>query len=324
MTGQSPTPALTKGWTGPVTLSSQPRSVAFHIGAHKTASTHLQRCLTRVRYRLAQRGVQVYAPVHLREKGRGLRDRLGLPKSSTHPGIVLAPDVRAAEVDALWQTTHRLVFTEENFTGTLLNRWGNVRTPLYPLAAERLSALSDVLAPDGIEVFLAIRNPTHFLTSAYGQSLMGGARIPLPVFHERNPPNEIDWPALCDRLLAAPGVRSLTVWRYEDYLPCFGQIVTALLGGRAAAAVKPVAGRVHEGLSAAAVAHILDHAGLKGPDDSVAEARAAYPVGDTWPRFDGYDAETHALSQELYRDQVAAIEAMPGVTRLRPEPPTEP
>ena len=292
----------------PQTIKPQPQ-IALHIGAHKTATTHLQRSVQAHRAALRGQGVAYFGPLQLRGDKPSLGQRLSLFEQSGKG------DPKGALAGMLRRAT-RLVVSEENFTGGLQPLRGQISTPLYPGAESRLTALAAAIAPDGIDVFLGVRHPARFLTSVYGQMLLGGARLSVADFRAANPPFSVDWADYVKRLMQTPGVKSVTVWRYEDYGPLFTQIVDAMIGPNTG--VTPLPDIMHRGLSVAAVKQIQD-AFARAEDGEVAvRARKAYPVGPENPAFAVYGRITSAVSGLRYARQVRQIAAVPGVTFLRP------
>ena len=302
-------------------MSQPPLDVIFHIGAHKTATTHLQHSIGNVSDLLASEGVQFFGPQSLRANGKRLEARFSLPFNPRKSNA----DGRPAEVvlEEMVQGGHRLVLSEENFIGVLFDsaRKGpkcRLGYPIYAQAGDRLAALAEKIAPDGFHICLGIREPAMFLNSAYGQALLAGYVIPEAKFMLHNPLRGIDWAELVTRLRATPGVRHLTVWRQEDYAACLDQILTVMLGD-AARHVVPIKRTVNPGLSQEAVAFALKmkRAGHAGPLAQL--ARDEYPIGPTSPVYQGYDEEARALSREFYDLQVDALSRMEGVTLLRPQ-----
>ncbi|MCF7698165.1 hypothetical protein [Loktanella sp. M215] len=297
--------------------------IVFHVGAHKTATTHLQHSIHGARRHVEAAGVRFFGPPALRQPGTRIEARFNLhfnPRKSV-ADLRPASEVLAEMLDG----GTRLVLSEENFIGALFDRryagpFHSMPVPLYPDAADRLSALAACIAPDrGIDLCIGIRDPASFLNSAYGLVLQAGSGVAMENFKRRNPLAHIDWVDLVRRLRQAPGVASLTVWRHEDYHRLFDPVVAALLGA-GVGPIRPVARVVNPGLSAAAVACALElkAAGADGP--IVQQARDRFPVGPDTPAHDGFDAEERALSAEFYAVQVAEIAQMPGVTLLRPAP----
>lgn len=298
-------------------------SVILHVGAHKTATTHLQHSLHGARRRLVQDGIRFFGPMDLRQPGQRLEARFNLP---FNPRKTVA-DLRPAPLvlaDMLGDGT-RLVISEENFIGSLFDKrypgpFHSLPRPLYPHAQGWVSALAGAVAPHtGIEVCIGLRDPAGFLNSAYGLVLQAGSTVDVAGFKRRNAIQDIDWVGLVRRLAETRGVRSVTVWRYEDYRAVFAQVMTVLLGP-VGADVPPVAHRVNRGLSAAAVAFIQDHRAMAAEGSLWHLARETCPVGPDHPAHDGFSAQERATSQRLYAAQWNAIGDLPGVTRLMPAP----
>jgi len=238
--------------------------VALHIGAHKTASTHLQASLNAAALDLAAAGVRFYGPDYLRKQGRTLPQMFGLAEAEARRP---APD----QARFLAKDGHRIVLSEENFCGPLHDGRGQMAIPLYPLAEARVGALVHALNPLPVDLFVAIRDPARFVTSAYSQMLMGGHVMPFRAFRAANPFRRIGWAALIGRLRAVPGLRSLTVWQYEDYSATFGQIVWVTWVGF---------GRVLLPLSVISLLAILDRREADGADRGIKEA--SRPMRAAW------------------------------------------
>ncbi len=297
-------------------MTSSDFSIAFHIGAHKTATSHLQRSLREATDLLADVGVRYYGPHDFRLPGRSINRLFGL-----HDKPARAP--RRSPQDQLTllrKGGHRLVLSEENYIGALNSPRRREVRMRYPFAARRVTALADALDAGGLDVFLSIRNPATFLTSAYCQQLLGGRIMPLERYLQINPLGSVNWLSLVKRLRRARGVNQLTIWRYEDYQPLFSSICAALVGDEAGELVQPLPRRIHVGLSAKAVAEVHLKKGDVADDKIANFARKHFPVGEDAAAFDGFDPEQHARAAQIYQAQIAAIENLKGVTFLRPSP----
>lgn len=282
-------------------------SVAFHIGAHKTATSHLQRSIRMQASALAARGVHWFGPDFLRRPHQSVPALLGLTDDQ-------GP---SDQISALARTGDRIVFSEENYIGVLNVARRRPVTRRYPDAAMRISAVAQAVGRD-VDVCLAIRRPTGFLNAAYCQQLMGGIVTPLAQYRKFNPLGSVDWAELVTRLRAAPGVGQLVVWCHEDYAAHFPAICAALLGPAAAGLVQPIDRYIHRSLSAAAVAEVLHRHGSTRLGDLGMSARRVLPVEEGYPPFDGFSPAEHAAGDAAYRAQIAAIGAIPGVTLLDP------
>ncbi len=289
-------------------------SVAFHIGAHKTATSHLQRSLRDATDPLADAGVRYYGPADLRLPGRSIRRLFSL-----HDQPARAPRRTPQDQLALMRKGgHRLLLSEENYIGVLNSPRRREIRMRYPYAARRITALANVLDAGGLDVFLSIRNPATFLTSAYCQQLLGGRIMTIDRYLRINPLESVNWFSLVKRLRRAKGVNRLTIWRYEDYQALFPQICAAMVGETASGLVQPLPRRIHVGLSAKAVAAVHRQTGDVPPDKRGNVARNLFPVGPDAPAFDGFDKDQHAIAEQAYQAQISAIAGLDGVTFLRP------
>lgn len=288
-----------------------PSTIVLHLGAHKTASTHLQHAITAA---LPIDGVTFAGPQTLRGAGKSLPELFGFPFD---PDSATASELPPqATLMALADGADRLVLSEETFAGKLQRGWGRIPTPLYFTAPDRVVQLARVFAEAGgppIDLCLGIRNPTGYLGSAYSQILSGNRAVLPDKFKEHNPFTVVDWADYVQRLRACKGVGSLTVWRYEDYADLFPAICTAMVG---TPDVTPLDERIQPRLSEQAVDTILLAKQWTGAAFK-REAAEALPTTASNPPYDLYDAQTHAASRAFYADQCRAIAAMPDVTFLQ-------
>jgi len=295
-------------------MSSHPLTIAFHIGVHKTATSHLQRSLRRASEPLAAKGVRYYGPDYFRLPGRTLQALFGFRPGLTDGGAQRPPTEQLARMR---KDGDRIVLSEENFIGPLSQPHGRAMKHRYKTAGARLEALASAMGQQ-IDVHVAIRRPTAFLNSAYCQMLLGGRAQPVAMFQRRNPLGSVDWVDLVTRLRAARGVGALRVWRYEDYSALFPSIVSGLVGEDAAPLVTARPRYVNRGLSGPAVSQVLAQAGDASEINIAQAARKALPVEDGHPPFDGFAAEEHAIGDASYARQIKAIAQIDGVTLLRP------
>ena len=292
-------------------MTSLPNRIVLHLGAHKTASTHLQHSLVEA----ALPGVALFGPRKLRKAGETIPERFGFPLDAAKADGV---DIDVAGVLArMAQGAGRLVLSDENFAGKLQTGWGRVPMPLYKTAPRRVAALAGRIAAVGgpaLDLCLAIRTPAAFLESVYSQVLHGQQIIKPDAFLAKNDPADIDWAEYVARLRAVPGVGALMVWRFEDYAPLFAEICATLVGSTA---VAPLAVRSQPRLSQAAVDALVQARAL-GLRVTASDAAREHPVSADKPPLTLYDAQVKAAADADYAAQCARIGAMAGVTLLRP------
>ena len=291
-----------------------PTSISLHIGAHKTASSHLQKVLYQNRPLMLENNVRLYGPRYLRMRGRSLAAMFNTSWSENP-----APHRRPMlQLRFLGKKQTHLIFTEENFVGQSADYKGRTAMPIYPFAAERVQELVTKWSPIETDLFLAVRDPTSFLASLYSQAMLGGVHIRPRQFRRRNDWREVDWLDYVTRLRAVKGLGQIYVWRQEDYHECQSQIVQKLARWKTDLGIETLETRVHQGLSVTAVQKTLEGAS-EGHEGRLAhDARREYPVGENHSLFNLYSESAKRKSGEKYADHMGKIEQMAGVTILRP------
>jgi hypothetical protein len=281
--------------------------VVLHLGAHKTASTHLQQALKRARAGLAAR---VFVPDDLRKDGLKLQDWL-------HPSVEDAAHEGALR--AAFAGPGRLLISEENILGQApgAGQWAD--PALYPRAAERLAKLGRVLPAPPSVLALAVREGAGFLAACYSQALMAGRVKPFAQAFGHMDPAALDWDGLLAGLMAAaPGAQAV-VWDHADWPAVAPQVAVALLGPGARPLPLP-AGLAHPGLSAPAVAALLQAAPPEGEAARILARglRARFPKGGGHPPFAPHAAAARERAAAAHAALLARLAVRPGVTVLRP------
>jgi hypothetical protein len=201
------------------------REWRVHIGAHKTATTHLQDTLEAIRPILAQRGLDAIDHRAFRRAGQKF---VSLRNWRVWAGGRFLRQAFLACLEPLRAGPDRLILSEENFLG--FPRSAVAERP-YRSAPLRLRALAAVGATAPLHLFLTIRRMDSFLPSAYAQVLRDHppkARLAgLTRRWSEAPPR---WTDIVRRIRQAVPGAALTVWRYEDYPAHRGEILDALCG----------------------------------------------------------------------------------------------
>ena len=193
------------------------RQWRIHLGAHKTATTHLQETLAAVRDDLAGQGVD-FIPSPLVREGN-LAQTLWKRRPIARLPIVGNVHMREA-IEAVLAPLRIgpevVAFSEENIVGVPEHM---LMVPLYPRAAANVGRLATLAGRAEVVFFLSIRSYDTLIPSAYVETLK---HVPPPPggFQEARarllsrPPS---WFDLVSRIrAAAPGI-PLRIWRQEDY-----------------------------------------------------------------------------------------------------------
>ncbi|MCC1481750.1 hypothetical protein [Roseibaca sp. Y0-43] len=281
--------------------------MAIHVGAHKTATSHLQHGFSKARGILRQKGVAYFGPELLRGK-------LPMPRlagKTTQPPTAL--------LDAFHRNRAcKLVLSEENILGTTRSDMVAKGARFYPAAAPRLTRLMQAVGCQNATIYLSIRAPLAFLTSAHGQQQNAGRFDPMETYLAKIAPDALRWSDLVSRLGAVPGVGRVVVWCYEDY-PAIMPLVFDDMLGRGRGFELPERKRL-VGTSARALEHaqaVLQADPARDVTEVIREARALFPKSDENPGPAPFDADALAADLDRYTEDCARIASMANVTFLR-------
>ncbi len=289
--------------------------IAFHIGAHCTDEDRLLKSVLKNADVLWPQGIAVPGPGKYRSL---IREAIkGLAGSDPHP------DMRDILLDAISDTEdlRRLVLTNENFIciPTRIFEHG----VFYPQAETKTRGLHRLFPDDEISLFLTLRNPAGFLQDVMRRMQQTGIGASLGALA----PEEIRWSDVVRRIKQGAPDTPLTVWCNEDSPLLWDQLIRRLSG---VDAQSPITG------STDLLAGVLDAAGLTLLTDSLAQIPYATEVDKhdliaaiwaehalpeavdediTLPEL---DAPLVAQITALYEEDLAVIDAMPGVELLLP------
>jgi hypothetical protein len=291
------------------------RQWRVHVGAHKTATTHLQETLTLVRAELAGRGID-YLPNQL-VRHRKLSWTLWRRRPLARLPLIGPARMREAieaTLEPLRLGPDIVALSEENILGVP----HQVLTPtFYPQADLSIARLASLAGRAELELFLSIRSYEALLPSAYVETLKHGTRPEggFAAVKERLLAVPPSWFDLVGRIrAAAPGVR-LRVWRQEDYRSNAHAIMQAFCGaplGELPAISDPAWTRTP---SAAAVAEAERlPADLPRPERLrrvMAIFTASLPKGDRFQPLS--EAEQRHLQARYEADLARIAEAWPDV-----------
>lgn len=270
--------------------------VSLHIGAHKTASTHLQKSLEAAADQLADWDVCFLGPKDLRKDGVPLNKRIARGQT--------APDMAG--------TCDELVISEENLMGPQFK--ATARKPLYPQGAKKVAAITEALEGADVTLFMAVRDPATWLASLYAHAVFNGkAHEGIVEFCGAKTPEKLRWSDLVAELAETNRV---VVWPQEEYADLFPRIIEEMLGE--GAEIDPIENRVNASISGAAIA-ILEREGADRPEPqkSARMAKAQFPVRGPEDKFQPWSKAVLAASRAAYEADLNRIMDLENVTLLR-------
>lgn len=235
-TRRDPTPRLPGAWPAPqdVPQDACPGRVLeaavewrVHLGAHKTATSHLQATLRALRGRIAlEAGVDCLGP---HEARKVLGGQLARRHWRYHLRGRLLRDSLEAALGARRLGPGRIVLSEENILGLTPDL---LAARPYPRLEARVRAVAALGIDRRLVLFVSLRDFGEVLGGAYATALLmhrtPRERLDAAIARARRAPPS--WVPVLDRIRrAAPGV-PLRAWRQEDYRDHAAEMAAALVG----------------------------------------------------------------------------------------------
>lgn len=293
--------------------------IVLHLGAHKTASTYIQKRLSRSHGRLKRHKVCFHGPKSLRpmlSKAQG---------DDQNPSSRLAYDRRRDCLTQLIEReeaagTHRLVLSEEQFLGSLRDML--MGCDFYQDAGERMACIAEVLEDRPVHIMLSVRGYADFLASIYGQVIRGWRFMPFDDTLRANLlGHRLGWSDLIDTINERfPSATQITLWRYEDF-DRIEENVLSTLAGPVAQVVKPLAGQPMAAPSQETIDWLHARAAQGCPPDqeTVNSAYDAAPKDRGYPAFDPWTPQERSYLDARYRQDLIWLYRLRACTWLRAE-----
>ncbi|RBI82941.1 hypothetical protein DRV85_17365 [Rhodosalinus halophilus] len=292
--------------------------IVLHAGSLATDEDRLIKTLLRNIDHLAPRGVAVPGPSRYRQL---LRDTL-VSMRRADP----APDAREVLLDTMLdrapEEVERLILSNERFFAAPQQAFaGGV---LFPQAEERLANMRRLFPDDGLELYLAVRNPATFLPAVLS-SLKGAT---LEEMMQGLPPSEMRWSNLVARLRDGVPDVPITLWCYEDSPILWGTILREMAGLEQGTKIAGAFDLLGEIMSAEGMqrfrAYLAKHPELTEPLKMRVMAAfldkfALDEMVEEELDIPGWTEETVTAMTDAYEADVAAIAEMEGVRLLSAE-----
>jgi hypothetical protein len=188
------------------------RNWRIHVGAHKTATTHLQDTLARHRADLRKGGVDYIARDQFRSIQLPYHGKFGWRIGYRY---LVRPRALQRLVDPFRTGNPTVLVSEENLLGWVGDA---LRTPPYPTGLPRIMHLVSLLGRTPFQLFLSVRGFHELIPSAYVQAVR---QTPVPGGFEavrrsvlRRPPR---WRPFVDWIQRLVGRDRLRIWTFETY-----------------------------------------------------------------------------------------------------------
>lgn len=260
----------------------------LHLGAHKTATTHLQLTLGAARDELLKRGID-YIPL----------DRLRPPTDRVLKAerFFRAWKFKRA-VSPLMSGASIAILSEENWLGYPFEA---CRFPPYQDAGTRLGAIKGLGGK--FSAFLAIRNPADFAASVYAETMRHDPdKVSLEGVRRAWLEGGSPWFGLVSEITRH--FPKLVVWQFEDYATHYRDIATMIAGIKLdwpEIAVPDLTRRLP-------LETIVSLESLRASDGSAPKAGSLRPPMDGGTRFEMFTPEERLHMTSAYQRDMRRIQ----------------
>ncbi len=286
--------------------------IVYHLGAHCTDEERLLRCLLKNRQVLSEQGIVVPGPNRYRAL---LRDT-----AITLKGQAASRDTQALVLEQIMEEDRadRLILSWENFLS--FPQWV-LKDRLYPAAAERVRAFTQIFPEIEAEFHLAIRNPAGFLPDLFAKQ----RDKTYEQFMEGADPLLLHWSDVIEDVLEQNPDVPFTVWCDED-VPLIWPEVLQAVSGHAPGTVLEDADEVLAGIMASdGLARMRAYLAEHNITQPAQRRRVVSAFLDKFALPDrveqevelpGWTEDTVETLTAAYRADIERIRTLPGVTFL--------
>ncbi|MDE0588429.1 hypothetical protein OU789_00655 [Halocynthiibacter sp. C4] len=310
--------------------------LSLHVGAHKTATTHLQQTFKKNNDLLLSAGAKFYGPKELRDDSIQFSERLGLKipsslsdgnrggRSTGESERRKVQDSQKLNMPAMIGEYERVIISEENLIGPYVRPEKELSGRLYPRSDMWLREFAKCIPETPVNLYFSTRMIADHIASQYAQKLKAGVGISF-----RNYATKIDcfgplWADVIERFSKIEGIEQIYVWRYEDYKDVHRKVMSLMAGSdELISRFDVISKRSNLGLSQRAVDEILSYTPEKDDGCSNRSAiaksiRDDFPISDENPKFAPWSETELAASAEAYEEDIDRICELPKVTLITP------
>jgi hypothetical protein len=293
-----------------------PTDLHIHLGAHRTATTHLQDTLALHQAELAARGVAAPTRAWLRERNLGGKT---LPSGLKRLLPDLVGRLRLSRLlERISGESRRTLISEEKLLGFVRDL---LAERIYPELEDRVGLLHRALGDREAVLHLSVRDPGSLLPSAYVHCMRMG-NLGLPGFEKiqrRVLAKPFSWLDVLRRLKAAAPGRPIRVWTFESYV-ANPDAVLSLLTGLEDVRWSPLsAPQSTRGISVETLAKIRDlpsDLGRKAHREECLRLGREDKVGT---KFSPFTPDQRLTISQAYREDLARIgDEYPGIFLTAP------
>jgi len=293
--------------------------IVYHLGAHCTDEDRLLRCLLKNRGRLSAEGIVVPGPNRYRSLLRDTAISLkGQPASTDTQDLVLDQIMDEDDVN-------RLILSWDSFLSYA--PWV-LDGALYPAAAERIRAFSQIFPDYEAEFHLGIRNPATFLPALFDKQSADKKRgKSYAEFIRGVDIFDLRWSEVVEHIHEVNPGTPLSIWCDEDTPLVWPEVLRAVAGNSEALPLEDQDALLAQLMSAEGMQRMQAYLATHATPTPQLRRRVVSAFLDKFAlperiemefELPGWTDDTVAALTEAYEQDVARIAAMPGVTFIAP------
>ena len=288
-------------------------SIKLYLGAHKTATTHLQGILIANREKLSENGIKLSAPQNIR-KG-WLPDYFRFCNKNDRDAL--------KSIRSFAPEKDKWILTEENIAG-VSNDFAAM-PGMYPNVGKRLRCIREAFPGADIELFFSIRSYGAFYRSTYSEVVRNRGYVPFSEFYDEDRFAENSWVDMVRMFAEVLPQDKITLWCFEDFRGLVPELLQRMTGIEDTESLISAyrAETTRPSLSQKTMDILQDLYPVLNREESkklVERINRAYPVSDGYAPLQVFDKEQTKRFYEQYRQDVEKIrEEFPRINFLGDE-----
>jgi hypothetical protein len=275
--------------------------IKVYIGAHKTATTHIQSILEYNQDALSSNNIKLSTPKKLRPSW--LKIFMDYCHNNNLDNIKQLKD--EAPKDGIW------ILSDENISGTPYE-FMIINKGIYPHIKNRLKCLKKLFPDAKIELFFALRSYDTFYRSIYLEIIRNQGYIPFQEFYNKEKFNQNSWKNVITMFTDVIPEENINLWLYEDtkkIIPKILNSITTLNNPEELISNYPVI-NTRPSLSKKALEVLSSFYPIFTQEESkkiVEEINQKYPISKKYPKFIAFDNIQTKEFQKKYLIDIEAI-----------------
>jgi hypothetical protein len=192
-------------------------NIKLHLGAHKTATTHIQAIFENSQDSLEKNNIKLSTPKELRKEWIS-----SLLKVSNGEDSYIENIKKISPNNGTW------IISDENIVGVSYDL--KLYSGIYPNMIGKLKAIKSIFPTDAIEIFFSIRSYDEFYRSSYLEVVRNRGYIPFEEFYNQKRFQDNSWISVIEAFLTVLPQENITIWCYEDFKDIMPLIISKLTG----------------------------------------------------------------------------------------------